>query len=74
MSRIPCGEVTTTNGGISHFGANVKRVTGPPASRKTSVPVWKLRHAASRSLRGSGLTGGNGSDETSTCDWSLISS
>ena len=42
MSWPPCGEVTTTIVRRHHLGPETNRVTGPPASRSLSKPVWNV--------------------------------
>jgi hypothetical protein len=64
-SRMPSGEVTATIGGTSHFGPNLIRVTGPPASRISSCPVLRLRTNFTNCRSGSGFFGANGSVPTS---------
>jgi hypothetical protein len=59
------GEVTRTTGGTNHFGPNSIRVTGPPASRSNSCPVWKTRTAFTNYRYGSGFFGASGSALTS---------
>ena len=66
MSRAPCGEVATTIGGISHLGPSLSRVTGPPASRNVSSPVWKALIALTCWRYGNGFTGTKGSSFTAT--------
>jgi hypothetical protein len=61
MSRAPCGEVATTTDGISHLGPSLSRVTGPPASRNVSSPVWKALIAITCWRYGNGFTGARGS-------------
>jgi hypothetical protein len=66
MSRALSGEVATTIGGMSHFGPSLSRVTGPPASRNASSPVWKALIALTCCRYGNGFNGARGNSLRAT--------
>jgi hypothetical protein len=65
-SRIPFGDMTATIGGKIHFGANLIRVMGPPASRIATCPMSRVRTNFNNCRIGSGFLGTSGSALTST--------
>jgi hypothetical protein len=58
--------MTATIGGKIHFGTNLMRVMGPPASRISSCPVSRVRTNLTNCRSGSGFLGASGSALTST--------
>jgi hypothetical protein len=58
--------VATTTGGISHLGAKASRVTGPPASRNVSSPLWKVLIALTCRRYGNGFLGASGNSLRAT--------
>ena len=51
---------------MSHVGASVSRVTGPPASRSVSSPVWKALIALTCCRYGNGFLGARGNSLRAT--------